>query len=508
LKALRSLAVLLLLPALGCPLLAQNVPEGLGLLEAVRLTLENDPNIGLEEAQLAASRGGLTSASGRFDPVLGTSLAEVESRAPVSETSSRELSTLENVFGVTKQFRTGLSIEPQFQLLRTDDTGAGALNQGNLFFTIRQPLLRGRGRAATTAAELSAERSVRASELDVRHTVAQRVLAVGVQYWAARAALLNLAILEASERSARELLETTRRLVEADQTPAAELVQLEANLAFQESASIGGERELYEARRDLGREIGLDGARIAALPLPADPFPEVAPEEVPPPSDTALFVAEAMRRRADLEAARERRSGTEFLVRAAENTLKPQLDLIFIPSYSGLVEGTSADTFFSPLYSNVPGLSSSISFNLSWPTSNRRARGDLAQVRAAERQTELLIELLDKSIGADVPTALEAVRRNALQLDKSREAVRLFERTVVNEEKKLRAGTSTILDLISQRDRLTSARQTEVRAQLALALSILDLRFLTGTLIDEGEGPDSTSLARLTTLPVEEVRRP
>jgi outer membrane protein TolC len=79
--------------------------------------------------------------------------------------------------------------------------------------------------------------------------------------------------------------------------------------------------------------------------------------------------------------------------------------------------------------------------------------------------------------------------------------VRLFERTVANEEKKLKGGTSTLLDLISQRDRLIAARQTEVGAELDLALSLLELRFQTGTLLGAGGLAGEVELARLTTLP-------
>ena len=106
-----------------------------------------------------------------------------------------------------------------------------------------------------------------------------------------------------------------------------------------------------------------------------------------------------------------------------------------------------------------------------------------------------------KGIGADVPAALDAVGRDALRLERARAAVRLFERTVGNEEKKLKGGTSTLLDLISQRDRLVAARQTEVAAELALALSLLELRFQTGTLLGEGGMAGEVEVSRLTTLP-------
>jgi outer membrane protein TolC len=506
-----TLVLALALPAVaspGTPAAAQ----GLGVLDAVRLALEHDPNIAIVQARLAGAQGVLLGAAGQFDPLVTSRVDQVESDTPLSESSSREERSLTSSVGVAQQFRTGLTVAPELGVSRVDvpGTGANALNVGTLALTFRQPLLQGRGRTVTTAGEMSAEREVAASFLDVEQTTSERVLAVVSQYWTVRARLLDLDILTASEQSSRDLLETTRRLVEADQTPAAELILLEANLAAKESSVIGGERALFTARQDLGREIGLEPARIASLPLPADPLPLLAPAAVPPPAEAGRFIETALRRRADVRAARERRGGAEILLRAADDALRPRLDLLFVPSWSGLVTGEGAGDYFASLGRNVPGANASLGFILSWPTRNRTARGLQAQSEAIRRQTELVIELISRGLGADVPSALDAVRSSALQVEKASEAVRLFERAVVNEEKKLRAGSSTLIDVISQRDRLTSARQTEVSAQLALALSLVRLRFETGTLFAAGEGEGGAALRPelLATVPSLEETRP
>ncbi|HEX4961037.1 MAG TPA: TolC family protein [Thermoanaerobaculia bacterium] len=484
---------------------------GLKLLEAVQTMLARDPNLAVQQARLDSARGSLAIASSQFDPVVTSGLSEVDDRTLVAPGSRQETRTLQSSVGLTQQFRTGLSIEPQAGVVRTEDVTAGssAANAGTVTFLIRQPLLRGRGRAATAAGELAAQRELAAAGLDVRHLVSQRLVTVVSQYWTVAAAVHNLEVLAASEAGSRELLENTRKLIAADQVPAAEVVQLEANLAAQESARIGGERQLFTARRDLGREIGLDSAEIDRLPLPADPFPALLPEAVPPAEAAGPFVAAALRGRADLRAARERQASAEILRRAAENALEPQLDLLFTPGYSGLTVGSDPGSFFSPLYRNVPGASATLALNLTLPVGNRRAKGELLQADAALRQNALAVDLIAKGIGADVPSALDAVGRDARQLQKAREAERLFERAVVNEEKKLRGGTSTLLDVINQRDRLTAARQTEVSAQLALAIALLQLRFETGTLVGDNGEVGAVEVSWLITLPpVVEERRP
>lgn len=503
---MRSLAAVLVLAAICRPVPGAAAepppPDGLGLVESVRMMLANDPNLAIGEARLRSSRGVLLASRGTFDPLVSSSLRQEETDSPLLTGASEDVRVLGSSLGVTKRFRSGFSVEPELSLLRTEEIGADpAANLGTFSFTLRQPLLRGRGRTANTAPELSAERQVAASALDLRQITSERALAVVSQYWLTRAAVLSLDILRESEERARELLETTRKLIEADVTPAADLVQVEANVVSKETSRIGGERDLFESRQALGREIGLSREEIAVLPLPADPFPAVPAGAVPVGSESGRFIAAALERRPDLRAARERLDAAEILVRAADNSLKPQLDLVFTPSYSGLVAGTDTESFFSPLYRNVPGASSSLGFALSWPTANSQARGELAQIEAARAQNEYLQDLVTRQIEADVPTALDAVARSAQQLERAAEAVRLFERAVENEEKKLRAGTSTLLDAISQRDRLTAARQAQVSAHLNLALALVRLRFETGALLPGGADAGDLSLADLTSVP-------
>ena len=497
----------LVLVALSAVLRAQepSSPAGLSLAEAVELALQHDPNLRLEEARLQSARGVLLSSRGTFDPVVSSALSETEVNDPLTESTSKQQSLTGTTLGLKKRFRNGFGLEPGLDLLRTDNSGPGGVNVGTFSLTLRQPLLRGRGRSAVAAPELSAERQVAAGELDLRQVTSERVLTVATQYWLARAAALNLGILRETEDRSRELLETTRKLIEADLTPAAELVQVEANVASKEAARIGGERDLFEARLNLGREIGLDRSAIAALPLPSDSFPDLPSAAAPGAAEEDRFVTAALERRADLLAARERRSAAEILRRAGDNAVKPQLDLTVTPSYTGLVEGNDPASFFSPLYRNVPGAGAAFGINLSWPTANSLARGQLAQLEASREQSALLEELVARQVSADVPVALDAVARLAQQLERASEAVRLFERAVVNEEKKLRAGTSTLIDLITQRDRLTFARQSEVSAQLSLAVALLELRFQTGTLLPETAETGGVDPGRLTTVPFEET---
>lgn len=499
-----------LVPILGVPVLAAQRPvvatpavggEGLSLLEVVTLMLEHDPNVALAESSRAAARGSLLVASGRFDPRMTTDLATSDDRLPVAGGGLDEAESVDATWGVDSELRTGMILSPRVSIRRDELLGPGAVDRATVSFTVRQPLLRDRGRRAVAADERAAERELSAAELDLEHTVAERIRAVVDSYWRFKAAAENLTILETSEDRSRELLETTRRLIEADRVPAAEILQLQADVAAKESGRIRAEQELFAARQELGREIGLPYRQTRNLPLPEDGFPDLAPAAAPDVEQAPEFLALAHERRSDVSAARQRLEASAFRTRAADNALLPRLDLLVTPGYSGLSEEGGAGGFVSSLLDDVPGLSTSVSVALSWPTLNRQARGGFLRARAVEEQSEYLLALLRNDLEASVPTALDSLARSSLELERAIESVRLFERAVTNEEKKLRAGTSTLIDVISQQDRLTLSRQSVVAAQLGVALALLDLRFETGTLLAGGEPDYAVDGQALTTVP-------
>jgi outer membrane protein TolC len=472
-------------------------------LEALELMRRHDPNLVQAAARLEAARGALGVASGRFDPRLTATTEGSEDESPSAGGGISESRSLSTSTRLVTELRTGQEITSSVTVSRNEDPASPnpPVNLGTVSLSLRQPLLRDRERGVVTATERAFEERRRAALEDQRHTLALRTREVVDRYWRAVAAMRNVEILKTSEAGSRQLLETTRRLVAADVTPAAELVLLEADLTAKEVARMRGEGDRFAALQALGREIGLEAVAIRALPPPEEDFPDLASAAVPGEEGAARFITLALARRDDLAASRRRVAAEGMLTAAAEDALKPRLDLELTPSYTGLAEGSGLGDLGSSLFDEVPGLSATIGLTFVWPTFNREAEGRLLQAQAATRLTEQDRILLERGLGADVPTALDGVRRSAAQLEGARRSVELFERAVSNEEKKLQAGSSTLIDVISQRDRLTAARQSEVTAALNLAQALLELRFQTGTLLPESGEAEGERRARLLTLP-------
>jgi outer membrane protein TolC len=481
----------------------ESASDGLTVLHALELMRRHDPNIALAEARLAAARGAVQVAQGRFDPRFTASTEGSDSERPTGPGATAESRALDTSTSLVTALRSGQEVTATVAVNRSEAPGSPdpALNLGTLTLSLRQPLLRDRRRGVVTAPERAFEERRQAELRELEHTVALRTVEVVDRYWRAVAAMANVDILRASEASSRQLLANTRRLVAADVTPAADLVLLEADLAAKEVARIRGEGDRFAALQALGREIGLESGAIRTLAEPGEPLPSLAIAQVPPQNAADDLIALALAERDDVAAARRRLDAEAILTSAAEDALKPRLDLLITPSYTGLAEGSGLGDLGAALFDEVPGLAATIGLTFTWPTFNRTAEGALVQAQAARRSGASTVDLLERGIGADVPTALDAVRRGAAQWEGAIRAVGLFEQAVSNEEKKLQAGSSTLIDVISQRDRLTAARQSEVSARLTVALALLDLRFQTGTLLAAAGESATERRRRLVGLP-------
>ncbi|HRC86624.1 MAG TPA: TolC family protein, partial [Thermoanaerobaculia bacterium] len=332
-----------------------------------------------------------------------------------------------------------------------------------------------------TVAERGAALELSAARRELLQGVAERLAGVASRYWELAAAEQSLAILRAAEERSGTLLATVKRQVEADLTPRAELIQLAANQVAKQADTIAGERELYAARERLALAVG--AAAWPARELAAgDELPTGSPE-LPEAGSGELPARQGWLRRGDLLAAEDRREAAALQVAAAEDALKPRLDLLFTPSWNGLAVGSSAGDFFAAAYRDLPGPSASLSLSFTRPLGNLEARSQLLAAQAGLARAEIREELLRRSIASATAIALDAVRRDAEEVARAAEAVSLFSQAAENEEKKLKAGTSTVIDVITQRDRAAGAQLRLVGARLTLALARVELRLALGAFV-------------------------
>lgn len=482
----------------------------LGLLEAVRVTLANQPSIKLQEKQVEFQAGVRQEAGGRFDLNLEAFIDHDQANLPKSSLdqllgTQRLTANSQYSAGVVQQFRNGVTISPQVRVNRqyTDDPHYPTTNRARVDFAVIVPLMKGWGKTATGAKEMAAAQEVQNTLLVLRHTASQSVYTTILAYWRFLAAEQSLQQLKQSEDRSRRFVQELKKLIAADERPAADLEQMLADLASKTASRIAGEQRLYQARYELGLAMGLPFERISQLPLPQDPFPAVKKKDISILTQQASKISElAVTNRSDYMALLGRQETRKILLEAARNNLLPRVDLNVRLGYAGLKEGDNLVDNIESYADNVPGMSAGIGVAFQWPVQNNAARGIYRQTKAGYDQVVISTEDLGRTIKSRVDVAISDLQKASLQLHKSQDAVRAYRKTVHNELIKFRLGIATLIDLITVENQLIDASLREIAAAANYANALAGLRFETGTLIEGNMERATVNRAALTTIPL------
>lgn len=469
------------------------------LMEALRSTLEQHPEIQLQQQQVEINRGALLAAAAPFDFLWNAGIQHARQVTPLTQMQQLSASAagidVDNLVaqntavnaGTQLLRRNGLTFASALNLNRTLDNFSNltGLNQMTMAFSVNLPLLKGRGKEAVAAQEISARYNVEAGLFDVNQEIAQLLASTAVQYWNVVAAERALEIERASEERGLSYEQDVSALIEADRVPRGEINQLRANLAQRKANLMSSEQSLITARLNLALAMGLRASDVAMMPLTTDALPDWnGPAPSITPALMQSFVSKALARRADLMADEKRIQAAEALLPAARNQLRRQLDVSLSAGYSGLLENQNIFATFGAPFRNPAGPNATASIRYSFPRENSAARGALIEAEASHRQTLLTRANTERTIASNVATAMTALVKSIARLQEDREAVKYYQLALTGEQDKYHLGIGSLVDVLTIEDRLTLATSDEVSAQLDYAVAVENLRFATGTVID------------------------
>ncbi len=475
---------------------APSVPSdgpALRLGDAIRLTLRGHPDIAAAEAEVDARSADLLGARSVLDTIGNARLGHRQFQSTVlpSERLRMEDRRHENTtsldLGAVATLPWGTQISPGVGITRRDlrfspemAVGGMALppsQRANVDVTLAQPLLRGRGEIGTLSGVAGAERDREAAG-HLRNFIAQRA-AFGTiaAYWRLVAALDQIGILTESEARSRKLLEETRMLVKGNQRPAADLVQIEAHLLNRTRAVIDAHRARRQALHDLRLAMGLaaEGDTPDWRPIEALPRPAVL-------TSPGQASARAISSRSDLHAAGQSVKAAEALVLGAGRNALPALDLRLSLGYEGATDKDGPAHFITALGANPAGLNAGASLTLELPIRNDARRADRDRKSAELRRRLTARDDLARQVNVQVYSALDELRLSADALAAAEQAVARYQRVIEDEQTKLRAGLSTIIDVVVTQDQLTQAQLALSGSRLDYAVVLARLRFETGDL--------------------------
>jgi len=484
--------------------------KGISILEAVYATISLQPYIRIQKEEVNKSKGSFQSSQGQFNWQITSSLSYKEEITPL--TNAQKLATGESKsdegitsynLGFSKKLRTGITLNPYLNLVRTDDENFNALttNEASVNFSIIVPLLKGWGKDVTGAEEKAAELLMEATHKDLQHTTSNYVLKTIVAYWDYVAAHDQLDIYKNSELRAQKFLADIKALVSGDERPASDIAQAKANLAVKIAERISSEQNLIEAKYNLGLATGKSIKEIDTLPLPSDALPVPKKPKFFSGEEHHRLIAAALQYRADIEAAEKRKRSARVLLKAARKNIKPTLNLNLDTSYAGLKEGNPLGDTARAFNSNVKGLNYGIMLTYSYPIGNDLSKGQLKTQKSIYYQTAIQLNDLKRHIISNVTVAMKNLYNSMRKVKKAREAVNFYRKAVENEREKMKIGMSTVLDVVNMEDRYNAARLDEVAARQGYASALANLRYETGLLLTQHKGMTSVKKKGIMTFP-------
>ncbi len=473
----------------------QEARAGLGLMQAVQVTLYQQPEVLIQQQEVESSRGNLRMEAGMFDPNFTSSFlyqtneyASTYWQQELYGIGDRNFTSTGSTVGLETKSRYGFSFGPSLGVTRshgiTDYLMPTSYNQTIVAFSVNVPLLKGMGKEAADAKEMAAMEELEASTLDLEQTISQSVMNTTQAYWGYLSALRQFEVFREMETDAGQTLDAIRELVKGDERPASDLDPFEANLAQKTSQRINSEQTLFEAKQNLGLAMGLAYTAIDDLPLPKDAFPDTVSgggiSNIMNPD--ALF-QEALRKRPDFLALKKRENAAKIILTAAKNNVLPQLDINAGVGYAGLENGGEVSDYLKSLGKNVTGANYQAGIQFSYPFGNNEAEGLVVQRRSNVQMVVIRTRDLARKINSGILVAVQALWRTLRELRETRNSIAHYRKAVSSEQIKFSMGMASVMDVINMQDRLRDVRLSEVTQMNRFADAVVRLGFETGTLV-------------------------
>lgn len=356
---------------------------------------------------------------------------------------------------------------------------------GTMTVTLRQPLLRGRGRTATEADLRVVELERDIDLMRYRDRLLESSGEAVNAYWQLYRAVEVLGIRERSLATVQQLQTDIGRRVEGGFAPSTDL--LEARIAVSSRrADVTRARqnvdEVQARMRTLLNVEGREGRELAFVPVAA---PDLA-------ADLGADIDEryqlALASWPQFRIAQLRYQQEMVRLAFAANQRMPTLDLQL--SYNLNSIGNDADepnarvwsVFNATQFNHKDGWFAGVEFEM--PVGNRQARERVSAQQYRVRQAALEAQASRNALGHDITTRWRQFHSAREEVEQLQEDVRLREQLLQAERSQYELGRSRLSHVFDREDELNESRQRLVDSTTRLELSRLALFIADGSLLD------------------------
>ena len=493
------------------PLQEEPLVLELSLRQVVELALRHNLQVRISSLNPDLTEEQIRFARSRFDPVFVFSLPQQFNRSTQPTSSvlgGADVLTRESIvagFNVAANtsFGLGWSFSGNASRLVTNNEFSTFNPQYTTSMTlgVRQPLLRNFGRTANRQQLLVAQNDFTVSRHQFGQQLQQQMVQVIIAYWSLVSAYRNVDIAEQSLELARQQLERNNAMVRIGTLAAVDVIQTEQQAADAELTLIQSQIAQQNQQDQMKALLNLDSVVAEGWTVEVVPTDEPAIDA--PQIDIDLAVAEALEKSPLIRLDQVNVQSRMIDLKAARNGVLPQLDLVGSATLNGLggdqifrsggifgsggvvevKEGGLSDSLSQLLSGDFRNWS--VGLQVSFPVRNDAARAQHAQ--ASIRETQARTQLQDRQV--QIRLAVQQAARNVTggvqQVNAAENALVLAERQYAAELRRFEAGISSTFQVLNFQRQLTLARQRRLLSLIGLNMSLANLEFSKGTLLEQ-----------------------
>ena len=464
--------------------------------EAVRMAVENNPDLAVARFEPAASDARVSAAQAVFLPTFSSALQRNSTQTPPANLFSGETGIQTDFWsgdaGLSQRLRWGgATYDVSFTSQRATTNNPFTSFTPSLTSTLQaifsQPLLRNfKTDPARAQVELE-QRNREIADIRVRERGAQVTADAEAAYWALVAALASVDVQQRSLDLALELERTNRARVDVGQSPPLDLVAARAEVAQRRENLIIARTNALQAE-DLLRTLIVDPRRTDYWSVRLDPAERVPPVTGQPDVDAA--VRRALGERSDIAAARKEIQNSETTIALARNQNLPDLRaeatyitngqggsrLLRTGGFPGTITGVQATSYGSVLgqilTSDFPTWT--VGLTLAYPLGRSASEANLARAQIERDQAAARVRSMELSVVREVRDAALRLEQNRQRIETATLGRELAEQRLDAEQKRFEVGMSTSFLVIQAQRDLAVARDNEQRSYLDYQLAAVN----------------------------------
>lgn len=504
---LRSLLSFTLCVCLISGLRAQTFEETLGLQpsyltmeEALHKVLEKSLDVKIEWLNWAVADAQTDAAWGKFEPAYFLNSTWRESNLPQNaleyvQTGGSFVPLDEPNMFKQQSFLSQTGIEgllplgTQYRLFASLGEFRNDLNRQQppaLFYpeyaaavgvTLTQPLLRGFGPSVNLAEVRVSRRNEAIADHQWEVRLQRAIAQVMLEYYDLIFAVENLAVKRDVVIFAQKLVGENEKRLEAGLLSPADVQEAEVAVAVAREEVISALSFAVEKQRNIKGQILSSLEEGGGLIfLPRDSLPMIAPR-----TDRNTLLQSALARRPDHRAAIEEAEKQAIIVKYTRNQLLPRLDLQATLTANGL-SGDRSGAYQRAF--DRQGYDTQVGFQFSIPLGNRTAKANSAVAASREQQAILNIARSELNVSVEIDTVIAQVKAAKARLDSTRESVRLGDRLLETEQKRLGEGVARTFDVLKAQRDVADARTRQIAALADYNKAATQLALVSGNLLE------------------------